>query len=437
VSAPSGLDQPGLARLQALVADLAETFTARGYQLYLVGGVVRDLFLGHHAEADDIDLTTDAHPGVIREVLAPVATALWTQGERFGTIGATVNGRQLEITTHRAEAYQPDSRKPMVAFGQTVEEDLARRDFTINAMAVSLPDGELVDPHGGRNDLRDRLLRTPLSPRESFSDDPLRMLRAARFVPRFGLQVDPGVEAAALELADRLAIVSVERVQVELERLLVLEQPGPGVELLRRCGLLEQIVPALADLADGALDTAAALASAPGPVVVRRAGLLAPLGGQRGRQALTRLRYSKTDTSATMDLVSALPVATAPAATAEDVRVVTHRVGVEGVGLLRQLVENLRRLEPAKGTGGTGAGDGAGTFFVRFDDLARSEDLNNFSLPLSSADIMNNLGLEPGPLVGRATAELLRLRLRHGPLTRDEAQHRLATWCRSNAGPMA
>ncbi|HEX2040059.1 MAG TPA: CCA tRNA nucleotidyltransferase, partial [Acidimicrobiales bacterium] len=163
-------------------ADLAARFAGAGKRLYLVGGVVRDSLLDRVREQDDLDFTTDALPDEIEAIVRPEAEAVWLQGKRFGTVGCLWRGRRCEITTHRAEAYEPDSRKPDVRFSDTVEADLSRRDFTVNAMALRLPDFELVDPFGGIADLAAKRLRTPIAPEESFADDPLRMLRAARFV---------------------------------------------------------------------------------------------------------------------------------------------------------------------------------------------------------------------------------------------------------------
>lgn len=171
------------------VRPLAEAFTAADRPLYLVGGVVRDLLLGRDRPAGaDIDLCTPALPAEIKQIVSPLAEAVWTQGERFGTIGLRHRGQDYEITTFRSEAYEPDSRKPEVAFGDTIEVDLSRRDFTVNAMALALPEPVLVDPHNGAADLAAGVLRTPLAAEVSFTDDPLRMLRAARFIAGYGLE---------------------------------------------------------------------------------------------------------------------------------------------------------------------------------------------------------------------------------------------------------
>jgi len=202
------------------VRPLAERFDAAGFKLYLVGGIVRDSVLGRPF-LKDRDFTTDARPVDTKALVDGWADAVWTQGERFGTIGFEKDKVRYEVTTHRGEAYHPDSRKPDVVFASAVEEDLARRDFTVNAMALSLPEAELIDPYGGVEDLAAHRLRTPLSPEESFSDDPLRMLRAARFIAGYNFVPDDALVQAVRALRGRLEIVSAERIRDELDRLLV------------------------------------------------------------------------------------------------------------------------------------------------------------------------------------------------------------------------
>ncbi|MCP3989860.1 MAG: CCA tRNA nucleotidyltransferase [Actinomycetia bacterium] len=404
---------PGLDAIMPIVADLAARFVERGFHLYLVGGVVRDLALGSLSVGDDIDLTTDADPNVIKELVTPMATALWTQGERFGTIGAAINDRQLEITTHRAEAYDPGSRKPVVAFGTSIIDDLERRDFTINAMAVSIPGGELIDPFEGRQHLADRVLMTPLSPLEAFGDDPLRMLRAARFIPRFGLTPEPGLEGAASQLAERLSIVSVERIQHELERLLNLPRAAEGLYFMHRCHLLVGVLPAYAS-DPVALETAVEWAAGPGSALVRRAALVAPLGLDDGRGSLRRLRYSRAIMAETSRLLAALPRVVEPDPDAERVRRVVRDVSPANLNDLRRLTTN---------TGG--AGD---AFFRCFDELVAAEDLDDFSVPVSGREIMKHLGLESGPEVGEATHYLHERRMMRGPLSRSEALAALTEW---------
>ena len=206
------------ARFDAVVSELAPitaAFAAAGRRLYIVGGTVRDLMLGRDIASLDFDFTTDARPDETKSIIGPLVDAMWTQGERFGTIAAKRGERTLEITTHRAEAYEPDSRKPDVQFSDSVETDLSRRDFTINAMALELTSAapRIVDPHGGLDDLLGLRLRTPLSPQESFSDDPLRMLRAARFIATLGVAPDAALVSAVVSMHERLQIVSPERIR--------------------------------------------------------------------------------------------------------------------------------------------------------------------------------------------------------------------------------
>ena len=233
---------------------IAERFHAAGKRIFLVGGPVRDGIAGRPGGLEpgtdvDIDLTTDATPDEIEMLVSDVSDAMWNQGKRFGTIGLMRQGRRFEITTHRAEAYVPESRKPEVQFGRDIETDLSRRDFTVNAMALSLPDLELVDPFNGIADLAARRLRTPLEPEVSFSDDPLRMLRAARFLAGYGLTPDAELVIAVESMRSRLAIVSRERIRDELDKLLLLPSPAPGLWFLVNTGLAQEFLPELPALA--------------------------------------------------------------------------------------------------------------------------------------------------------------------------------------------
>ena len=236
--------------LQDATAELAERFRDAGRTLYLVGGSVRDaLFPAGAAPNPDFDLTTEARPDEIERLVRGWADDVWTQGARFGTIGCRRAGRLFEITTHRAEVYVPDSRKPEVTFGDDIEEDLSRRDFTINALALRLPDMELVDPFGGLADLAAGRLRTPLDPEISFGDDPLRMLRAARFMGRFGLEPDAALESAVEAMHDRLSIVSRERIRDELDKIVLLDTPSEALWFVVRTGLAADFLPELPGLA--------------------------------------------------------------------------------------------------------------------------------------------------------------------------------------------
>ena len=228
---------------------LASRFREAGHRLYLVGGTVRDLLMATDGEASpvemDFDATTTARPEEIKKIVGPIADAVWTQGEKFGTIGLRIGARQYEITTHRAESYHSDSRKPEVAYSDNVEEDLSRRDFTVNAMALEITSDspELVDPFGGAVDLITKVLRTPLSPEISFSDDPLRMMRAARFIAKLQLVPVPELVAAVKTMTDRMSIVSAERIRDELDKLMTLDKPSSGLWFLVDTGLADQFLP--------------------------------------------------------------------------------------------------------------------------------------------------------------------------------------------------
>jgi len=218
---------------------LARRLRDAGHRAYLVGGSVRDAFLDRTSVDDDRDIATDARPDAIEGIVKGWADAVWTQGARFGTVGAELAGERFEITTFRADVYHADSRKPEVTFSDDIETDLSRRDFTINAMALALDEPDLVDPMGGLADLAARRLRTPLSPDVSFGDDPLRMLRAARFVATLGFEPDPDLLAAVERMRDRLQIISAERIRDELSKMLLADDPSPGLWLVARTHLPE------------------------------------------------------------------------------------------------------------------------------------------------------------------------------------------------------
>ncbi|WP_194410065.1 CCA tRNA nucleotidyltransferase [Microbacterium cremeum] len=236
----------GIARLGALaespvVDTLARAFADAGFDLAIVGGPVRDALIGR--ETHDLDFTTDARPDDILRIVTPISTAQWDIGRAFGTIGARVRGEQVEITTYRADSYDGVTRKPTVEFGDTIDGDLVRRDFTVNAMALRVPARTLVDPTGGVEDLVRGVLRTPTDPHVSFGDDPLRMLRAARFSSQLAFEVDPATVDAMAELRHTLAIVSPERIQSEIVRLLATDDPVRGIRLLVETGLMAEFLP--------------------------------------------------------------------------------------------------------------------------------------------------------------------------------------------------
>ncbi|MEX0767489.1 MAG: CCA tRNA nucleotidyltransferase, partial [Microthrixaceae bacterium] len=275
--------------LKAL-APLGEVFRQNNKRLFLVGGRVRDILVepaetSSELVSHDIDLTTDALPGQVKKLLAGRASALWSTGERFGTIGCVIDGRTYEITTHRAETYSRESRKPEVAYTSDIELDLSRRDFTVNAMAIEVTQDSpsLIDPFNGLADLAGGILRTPIAAEESFSDDPLRMMRAARFIAGYGLTPEPELVAAVTAMADRLAIVSSERIRDELCKLVVVNDPSAGLYFLHDTGLAAHFFPELPAMRleqdpihrhkDVLTHTIAVVAQAPAELVVRLAAL--------------------------------------------------------------------------------------------------------------------------------------------------------------------
>ena len=284
-----------LLRVSPVVDELGARFTAAGEQIALVGGPVRDAMLGrlHH----DLDLTTSARPEKTEKLLAGWADAVWDMGRSFGTIGCRKGDWTVEITTYRTDAYDADSRKPAVEYGDSLEGDLVRRDFTVNAMAVTLPGREFVDPYGGMEDLARGVLRTPGRPEDSFSDDPLRMMRAARFSAQLDFDVDPAVVAAMTDMAERIEIVSAERVRDELVKLVISPHPRRGLALLVETGLARAGAPRAAGARPGArrappaqgrlrahADRARAVHRPRGPAARRRPGLRVPVRGADARR---------------------------------------------------------------------------------------------------------------------------------------------------------
>jgi len=406
--------------LCAAVSPVADRFLANGFRLYLVGGVVRDRLLGVDS-TPDLDLTTDAPPERIRELIDGVADAVWLQGERFGTVGIRLGDLTMEITTHRAEAYMGDSRKPVVRFSTDLYEDLARRDFTVNAIAVEVAERSLHDPHDGRADLRRGILRTPLSPEESFSEDPLRMLRAARFVARYGLVPAEGLVGAARSLVGRMAIVSAERIRDEFFRLLEVEDPSIGVHLLEEIGLLDGLLPEVAALDAGVRNRALeAVATATDDPVLRLAVLAQSVGGMASR--LVDLRLSGTDArriAALVDGADRIAEGSADGSWSdEEVRRLAVAVGpsldpvLDFVGLVG--VETGDLVAVAERLGSVG----------EFDDLGPT---------LDGDAVMVLLDLSAGPEVGEALSWLVDLRLREGRVAPDEAATRLTDWWSSRA----
>ena len=406
--------------LCAAVSPVADRFLANGFRFYLVGGVVRDRLLGVD-RTPDLDLTTDAPPERIRELVDGVADTVWLQGERFGTVGLRLGDLTMEITTHRAEAYMGDSRKPVVRFSTDLHEDLARRDFTVNAMAVEVAERTLHDPYDGRADLGRGILKTPLPPEESFSDDPLRMLRAARFVARYALVPAEGLVGAAQSLVGRMAIVSAERIRDELFRLLEVEDPSTGVHLLEEIGLLDVLLPEVAALGAGVRNRALeVVATATDDPVLRLAVLAQSAGGMASR--LVDLRLSGTDIRRIAVLVDG-----------------ADRI-VEGSTDGPWSDEQVRRLAVAVGPSLDPVLDFVDLVGVETGDLVAVVErlglvgeLDDLGPALDGDAIMVLLDLPAGPEVGEALSWLVDLRLREGRMAPDEAATRLADWWSSRA----
>ena len=407
---------PGLEPARSAAEPLARRFAAAGHRLWLVGGVVRDAVAGRARTATDLDCTTDARPGRVKELVAPAAESVWAQGERYGTIGCVIGERTFEITTYRTEQYRGDSRKPAVAFGDDIEEDLARRDFTVNAMACEVLTGAFADPFGGGSDLAAGVLRTPLAPQVSFREDPLRLLRAARFIASHGLAPEPELTAAVRELADRLAIVSAERVRGELERLLLLDDPAAGLRFLAATAVLDPVLPVLAGAdAEQIGRTVAAVAAEP---AARWAALLAG-HPDSAADRLRDLRGSGALITEADRLLSALAGMSPPPTGAGGLRraALSPLADPAAIGFARAVRRS--RGEPV---------DDIDEFEAGLAALRAVEDIDDPRPPLTGTDVMELLGLEPGPVVGQALDHLRELRFDRGPLSGDEARAELLRW---------
>jgi poly(A) polymerase len=465
------------ARVEPILAEtrpLAERFAAAGHKLYLVGGIVRDLLANRSIERPDIDLTTDARPEETKRLVSGWADAVWTQGERFGTIGAKHDDRDFEITTHRAEAYIPESRKPSVRFADAIEADLSRRDFTVNAMALSITAAtpELIDPFDGRSDLLvEHRLRTPLAAEQSFTDDPLRMLRAARFIASYGLVPDDGVLDAIAAHRHRLEIVSAERIRDELDKLVVVDDPSAGLWFLTDTELFEEFLPEIPGLRleqdpihrhkDVLAHTIAVVANvAPrrrdgtANKLVRLAALLHDIGkpktrsigghgvtfhhhevvgARMARERLTALRYPTAEVEAITRLVFL------------HLRFHGYEEGDGGwtdsavrryVRDAGELLDELNELTRCDCTTRNERRARAlklrmDALEARIERLAEAEELKAIRPDLDGNEVMQLLGIGPSPAIGEALDFLLESRLDEGPLGKDEATRRLREWWHS------
>jgi poly(A) polymerase len=462
------------------LTELGERFAAAGYELALVGGPVRDAFL--RRPSGDFDLTTDAPPDRILAVVRDWADKVWQIGIDFGTVGLRKGGFTFEITTYRSDSYDRTSRKPVVSYGRSLEDDLARRDFTVNAMAARLPGHEVVDPFGGLADLQAKVLRTPGAPEASFTDDPLRILRAARFTSQLGFTVTPQVRDAMRDLAGLLAPpkVSAERIQGELTKLLLSSLPGgpaAGIRLLVETGVADQVLPEIPKLRletdehhrhkdvyehsltvlSQAIELEARYGLAP-DIVLRLAALLHDIGKPRTRsllpggrvafhhhemvgakmasKRLTQLRYRKEIVADVSRLIE-LHLRFHGYGDGEWTDSAVRRYVTDAGPLLTRL-HALTRADSttrnrAKAQRLAMAYD---NLEARIGELAAQEELGRIRPDLDGDQIMAILGIPPGPLVGRAWKYLKELRLEVGPLDHDAAKAELLRWWANEGLPV-
>ena len=464
----------GLARLGALaenpvVRTLAEAFAAAGFDLAVVGGPVRDALLGRATH--DLDFTTNAHPDDILKIVKPISTAHWDIGRAFGTIGARVQGEQVEITTYRADSYDGVTRKPTVEFGDTIDGDLIRRDFTVNAMALQVPAVKLIDPTGGVEDLVSGVLRTPTDPNVSFGDDPLRMLRAARFSAQLGFSIEQATEQAIERLRETLRIVSPERIQGELVRLMQTDDPVRGIRVLGDTRLIDEFLPEVSALrleidehhhhkdvyehSLTVLTQAIELEHARHPgeapdVPLRIAALLHDIGKPRtrkledggvvsfhhhdvvgARKARKRLQALRFDTETTDAVATLIEL---------HLRFFGYAEGAWSDSAVRRYVrdagDRLERLHILTRADVTTRNKRKATRLANaYDDiesriaaLREQEELDSIRPELDGNQIQQILGIKPGREVGEAYRFLLDVRLDEGVIGADAAEQRLRDW---------
>jgi poly(A) polymerase len=450
------------------VADLGQRFTAAGFEIALVGGWVRDALMDRADQ--DLDLATSALPEQTIALVEGWADAVWTVGRAYGTIAARKGARTLEITTYRSDRYDPASRKPAVAYGDSLVGDLHRRDFTVNAMAVRIPEPEFVDPFGGLHDLAARVLRTPGEPQESFSDDPLRMMRAARFAAQLGFRVDPTVVEAITSMAGRIDIVSAERVRDELSRLLLSAEPRAGLQLMVQTGLADHVLPELPALRleidehhrhkdvyehsltvleqamaleqrlpDGGPDLALRLAALLHDIGKPRTRRFEPDGGvsfhhhevvgaRMARRRLGALRYPKQVVEDVARLIE-LHLRFHGYAGGEWTDSAVRRY-VRDAGPLLPRLHVLTRADSTTRNRRKAAAlqQSYDHLEARIGELAEQEELARIRPDLDGNEIMAVLRIPPGPVVGRAYRYLLDVRMESGPLGAEKARELLLAW---------
>jgi poly(A) polymerase len=458
MSGPAGATGPRL-EVDPVAVELGERFAVAGHQLYLVGGAVRDLLMRRPARGE-LDFSSDAKPEEIIRIVHGWADSKRLVGVRFGTVGVKKGSLELEITTFRQEVYPEDDRHPEVTFGSDLEVDLSRRDFTVNAMAIRLPGREFIDPFGGVRDLAARRLDTPLEPSISFGDDPLRMLRASRFVATLELVPAPRVVGAMRAMADRLEIVSAERIRDELSKLLLAPDPSGGLSLIVETRLADQFLPELLSLRleqdpvhrhkDVLKHTLVVVEKTEPDLLLRLAALLHDVGKPAtkritedgvqfhhhevvgARLAEARLRALRYPNDVVTDVVKLVEM---------HLRFHSYRLGWSDAAVRRYvreagpLLDRLNQLVRADCT--TQNPFRAKQLAALQDDLelriarlAAQENLDKIRPPLDGNEVMEHLGLKPGPVVGEALSYLLEERLERGPIDKDEAYRLLDDWAR-------
>jgi poly(A) polymerase len=449
------------------VAEIGRLFAAHGHELALVGGPVRDVFLGQ--QPSDLDLTTDATPEQVLALAGGWADKTWTVGIAFGTVGLRKGNSLFEITTYRSEQYGRTSRKPDVRYGRSLEEDLGRRDFTVNAMAARLPGYELADPFGGLDALKEKVLRTPGLPEQSFGDDPLRILRAARFAAKLGFTIAADVRAAMTEQAARLEIVSTERIASELTKLMLAADPALGIDVLVQTEVADEVLPEVSRLRMEADEhhrhkdvyqhsltvLRQAISLEPqygldGDLTVRLAALLHDIGKPRTRSLLPggRVAFHLHEVVGAKMTKRRLTALRFPNDIVRDVsRLVALHLRFHGYGegewtdsAVRRYVRDagplLSRLHVLTRADCTTRNRAKADRLARAYDalerriaeLSEQEELAKIRPELDGNEIMRILGLPPGPLVGKAYAFLLELRLAEGELGRERATQELLRW---------
>jgi poly(A) polymerase len=446
------LDVPPLAK------ELGARFAEAGHELYLVGGMVRDMLLG--SGTPDFDFATSAHPHETTKLLRRWADRRYLVGARFGTVGALKDGHRIEITTFREEVYNAEDRRPCVTFGKDILTDLSRRDFTINAMALQLPEGALLDPHGGAHALAERSLDTPLDPGIAFSDDPLRMVRAARFVAQLDVAPTERVAAAMGSMRDRLRIVSAERIRDELDKLLVAPFAPKGLSLLVETKLADEFLPELSALEleqdpvqrhkDVLRHTYAVVDACEPELVLRLAALLHDIGKPSTRRITAEgVSFHHHEVEGARMARIRLTALRYPNAIVDDVvRLIELHLRFHGYGegegwtdsAVRRYVRDagplLDRLNQLTRADVTTRNERRMERFRALQDeleeriaaLAEAENLEAMRPPLDGKDVMEHLAIEPGPLVGRALEFLMEVRLERGPIEREEALRLLDGW---------